>query len=39
MGKMGQKGQKVQTSSYERSHGDVVYSMVTIVNTVLFIRR
>ena len=38
VGKMGERGQKVQTSSYKISRGDVMYSMVTIVtNTVLHI--
>ena len=36
--KMGERGQKVQTSSYKVSSGHVIYSMVTIVNnTVLYI--
>ena len=36
VGKMGEGGQKVQTSSYKISPGDVMYSMVTIVsNTIL----
>ena len=30
---MGEEGQRVQISSYKvNSHGDVIYSMVTIVN-------
>ena len=38
VGKTGEGGQKVQTSSYKISPGDVMYSMVTIVNnTVLHI--
>ena len=38
VGKMGKGGQKVQTSSYKRNKSwDVMYSMVTIVNTVLHI--
>ena len=38
VGKMGEGGQKVQTSSYKISHGDVRYSMVAAVNnTVLHI--
>ena len=37
VGEMGEGGQRVQTSSY-KCHGDVMYSMVTIVNnTVLYI--
>ena len=40
VGKMGEEGQKVQTSSYKISLGDVMYSMVTIVNnTVLHIWK
>ena len=30
--KMGDGGQKVQTSSYKINHGGVTYSMVTVVN-------
>lgn len=38
VGKTGEGAQKVQTSSYKVSHGDVAYSMVTIVkNTLLHI--
>ena len=37
---MGEEGQKVQTSSYKISLGDVMYSMVAIVNnTVLHIWK
>ena len=35
---MGECGQKVQISSYKISHGNVMYSMVTMVNnTVLYV--
>ena len=37
VGEMGEEGQKVQTSSHGISPGDVMYSMVTVVNTVLHI--
>lgn len=34
------KGSKVTTSSYKTgSHGDAAYSVVTTVNTVLYMRR
>ena len=32
---MGEGGQEVQTSSYGISQGDVMYSMVIIVNNIL----
>lgn len=35
--KMGEEDQKVQISSYKISHGDVKYSMMIIVNTILHI--
>ena len=39
-GKIGEGGQKVQTSIYNISRGDVMYSMVTIVNnTVVYIWK
>ena len=38
--KMGEEGQKAQTSSHKISPGGVMYSMVTIANsTVLYIRK
>ena len=33
---MSEGGQKVQISSYKISHGDVTYSMVTIVNNTVW---
>ena len=35
VGEIGEGGPKVPTSSYKRSHGDVTYSTVTIVNNTL----
>ena len=35
-GKVGVEGQKVQTSSYKLSHGDMMYKMVTVVNNTVF---
>ena len=36
MGEMGEGSLKVQTSSYKiKSHGDVMYSMATIVNNTI----
>ena len=35
-GKDGVEGQKVQTSSYKLSHGDMMYKMVTVVNNTVF---
>ena len=35
VGEMGEGRQKVQTFSYKISHGDVIYSMVTIVNNTV----
>ena len=32
---MGESGQKVKSSSYEMSSGNVMYSLVTIVNNTL----
>lgn len=37
VGKMGESGEKVQTSSYKKRLGDFMYSMVAVVNTVLYI--
>ena len=38
VGKTGEGGQKVKTSSYKIRHEDIMYSMVTVVNnTVLHI--
>ena len=37
--KMGEGGQKVQSASYRISHGGVMYSSVTPVNTVLHIWK
>lgn len=38
VGKIGEGGQKVQSSNYKISPGDVMYSMVTLVNNnVLYI--
>ena len=38
MGRMGEGGQKIQSSSYKISHGEIMYNVVTIVNnTVLHI--
>jgi len=34
---VGEKDQKVQTSAYKTNHGEVMYSMVTIINTLLYI--
>ena len=31
----GEGGQKVQTCSYKISQGDVMYSMVTVVNNII----
>lgn len=40
VGKMGEGGQKVQTSSYKVNSGDVMYNMVIIVNsTELYMLR
>lgn len=36
MGKMAEEGWQVQTFSYKINHGDVIYSMVIIVNTILY---
>lgn len=33
---MGEEGQKVEISSYNLSHGDVMYTIVTIVNNTVF---
>ena len=37
---MGEKGQKVQTSSNKtsKSPGDVMYSMVTTVNNIVYLK-
>ena len=35
MRELGEGGQKVQTSSYKINSGDVMYSMVAIVNILL----
>ena len=35
MGKLDEGSQKVQTFSYKISHGDVMYSMVTLLNNTL----
>ena len=32
-----ERDQKVQTSSYKINHGEVMYSMVTLINTLLYI--
>ena len=37
VGLMGKGGQKVENSSYKISLKDVMYSMITIVNTVSYI--
>ena len=34
---MGERDQKVQSSAYKINHGEVMYSMVTIINTLLYI--
>ena len=36
MGEICERGQKVQTSSYKINQGDVLYSMVIMVNTILY---
>lgn len=36
VGKMGEGGQKAYISSYKINHGDVMYSMVTLVNNTIF---
>ena len=40
MGKMGERDQQVQISSYKINHDDIMYSMMTIVdNAVLNIEK
>jgi len=36
MGKMGEEGQKVQISSYNLNHGDVMCTIATVVNNIVF---
>ena len=37
LGEIGEDSQKAQTSSYKTSHADVMCSMMTTVNIVLYI--
>jgi len=38
MGEMSEGSQKVQTSSYKISHEDVIYSMVTKANNIVYLK-
>ena len=39
LGEIGEDSQKAQTSSYKTSHADVMCSMMTTVNIVLYIWK